>query len=220
MQVTTPEDGPIPAPHADDVSTRWMWLGVALPIGFGSWVPLVAGYRARNPRWIAAGVSLVLFAIFAFVFATIEKENHYGGMFLMFSWVLHGATSFALRRPYQRRMAVQSAYDDRVAVAEHTDQERRAMLELATGDPVRAVSLGVGRPDVSGSRHGHLVDLNHAPAEVIARLPGVSDELAAEIVTLRDELGCFDSVEDVGALMSLHPRVVDAMRTRAVTLPD
>ncbi len=208
------------APHADDVSTRWMWLGVAIPIGFGSWVPLVAGYRVRDGRWIAGGLALVAFALFAFVFATIEEDNHYGGMLLMISWTLHGATSFALRRPYRRRMAVQSTYDDRIVMAEHTDQERRAMLALATEHPAQAVSLGVGRPDLGGARHGHLVDINHAPAGTIARLPGVSDDLAAEIVTLRDELGCFDSVEDLGALLSLHPRVVEAMRTRAVALPD
>jgi DNA uptake protein ComE-like DNA-binding protein len=197
-----------------------MWLGVALPIGFGAWVPLVAGYRARQARWIAGGVALVTFAAFAFVFSTIEEENHFGGMFLIFSWILAGATSFALRRPYQRRMTVQSAYDDRIALAEHTDQERRAMLALATENPARAVSLGVGRPDVSGSRHGHLVDVNHAPPESIAALPGVSDDLAVEIVILREQLGGFDSVEDLGALMSLHPRVVEAMRIRAVALPD
>jgi hypothetical protein len=30
----------------------WMLL-VLLPIGFGVWVPLVAGLRARRPLWIA-----------------------------------------------------------------------------------------------------------------------------------------------------------------------
>ena len=141
-------------------------------------------------------------------------------MLLIVSWIAHGAVSFALRRPYARRMAIQSGYDDRVAMAEHVDSERRAMLALASSDPAKAAGLGVGRPDLPGSRHGHLVDLNHAPAAVIAGLPGVSHDAAVEIVALRDELGGFDSVEDLGALMELHPRVVEAMRTRAVTLPD
>ena len=197
-----------------------MWCGVALPIGFGAWVPLVAGYRARHRPWILAGIGIVAFAIAAFVVSTAEDGATNGGMLLMIAWLLSGVVSFALRRPYQRRMALQSGYDDRIVLAEHVDGERRAMLALAAREPARAVGLGVGRPDLPGARHGHLVDVNHAPAEVIAGLPGVSDALAAEIVTLRDELGCFDSIEDVGALMSLHPRVVDAMRTRAVALPD
>ena len=57
---------PHPEPHPEDISTRWMWLGVALPIGFGAWVPLVAGYRARHRGWIGAGVALIVFALVAF----------------------------------------------------------------------------------------------------------------------------------------------------------
>jgi DNA uptake protein ComE-like DNA-binding protein len=205
-------------PHPSDVSTRWMWLGVGLPIGFGAWVPLVAGFRARKRSWMVGGALLIAFAIFAFAFSSAEEDNQYGGRFLMVSWMLHGAASFALMRPYQRRMAVRSRYDDEVARAEHVDEERRAVIALAREDPARALGLGVGRPDLAGSRHGHVVDINHAPAVVITTLPGVSDELAGEIVALRDELGGFDSVEDLGALMTLHPRVVEAMRSRAVAL--
>ena len=207
-------------PDPEDVSTRWMWLGVALPIGFGAWVPFVAGYRARNRAWMALGVGLIVFAIVAMTVSSAEESNQFGGMLLIVSWISHGAASFALRRPYARRMAVQSGYDDRVAMAEHIETERRAMLELAASDPAKAAGLGVGRPDLPGSRHGHLVDINHAPAAVIAGLPGVSRDLAVQIAALRDELGGFDSVEDLGALMALHPRVVEAMRSRAVALPD
>ncbi len=207
-------------PHPEDVSTRWMWLGVALPIGFGAWVPLVAGYRARHRAWLAIGAALIAFAIVAMTVSSIEDDNRFGGLLLIISWIAHGAVSFALRRPYARRMAIQSGYDDRIAMAEHVDAERRAMIALSAADPAKAAGLGVGRPDLPGSRHGHLVDVNHAPAAVIARLPGIDEDLAVEIAALRDELGGFDSVEDLGALMALHPRVVEAMRTRAVALPD
>lgn len=209
-------------PRPDDVATRWMWLGVFLPIGFGAWVPLAAGYRARHRPWILSGIGLLALAIFAFAYSTYETDEatNVGGALLLVAWMLSGAASFALRRPYARRMALQSGYDDRVVLAEHVDSERRAMLALASTDPHKAVGLGVGRPDLPGSRHGHLVDVNHAPADLLTGLPGVSDELAAQIVGLREELGCFDSIEDLGALMTLHPRVVEAMCSRAVALPD
>lgn len=197
-----------------------MWFGVVLPIGFGCWVPLVAGFRARQTAWIAWGVFLVLFALASFTISSIEEDNQYGGGFLIVSWMLHGATSFALMRPYHRRMVTRSRYEDVIAAAEHVAEERAAVIELARKDPTRAAALGVGRPDLPHARHGHVVDLNHAPKEVVATLPGVSDDLAGEIVTVREELGGFDSVEDLGALMTLHPRIVEAMRTRAVTLPD
>jgi len=95
-------------------------------------------------------------------------------MFLAVAWILQGAVSFALRRPCERRMAARAAYDDRVARAEHVDDERRAMMALAAGNPGRAAALGVGRADLAGTRHGYLVDVNHAPASAIAGLPGVS----------------------------------------------
>jgi len=200
------------------VSTGWMWLG-ALPV-IGFWVPFVAGYRARHRGWMLAGMGVIAFALFASIFSTVEESNRFGGMFLSLSWILNGAVSFALRHPYARRMALRDVYDDRIIKAELVDEERRELLSMAAVDPALAVRLGVGRPDLPNSRHGHLVDVNHASADAIADLPGVGYDLAVEIVSLRDELGCFSSIEDLGALMTLHPRVVDAMRTRAVALPD
>jgi hypothetical protein len=200
------------------VSTRWMWWGMA-PIGFGAWVPLVAGLKARKREWIAWGAFVVLFALVGFAVSTVEgEETNYGGGVLIVSWILHGATSFALMRPYRQRMAIRARYESEVAEAEHVEEERRAVIELARRDPEQARDLGVGRPDLPGSRHGYVVDVNHAPAGVVATLPGVSNETAAEIVYLRGELNGFDSVDDLGSLLDLHPRVVAAMRERAVAL--
>ncbi len=212
----TPE--PEPAGRSERVSTRWMWFG-ALPV-IGFWVPFVAGYRARHRGWMLAGMGVIAFALFADIFSTVEESNRFGGMFLLLSWILNGAVSCALRRPCEQRMAAQAAYDDRIARAEHRATERRAMMALAAENPGRAAALGVGRADLPGTRHGYLVDVNHAPASAIASLPGVSQALATEIARVRDQLGGFDSVDDLGALMALHPRIVEAMRTRAVALPD
>ncbi len=121
-----------------------------MPIGLGAWVPLVAGYRARHPRWILTGVATLAFTIFAFAFSSAEESNDYGGGLLILAWVMAGATSFALRRPYARRKALQSNYDDQIALAEHIDGERRAMTALATRDPRKAVGLGVGTPGSPG----------------------------------------------------------------------
>jgi hypothetical protein len=210
-------DGPDTSPAP--VPTRWMWLGIALPIGFGAWVPVVAGVKAQKRPWIAWGTFVVLFALVAFVVATVEpEEDSLGGALLIFSWMLHGATSFALMKPYRERMTVRARYEAETAEADHVDDERRAVIGLARKDPARARDLGVGRPDLPGARHGYVVDVNHAPAGVVATLPGISNEIAAEIVRLRGELNGFESVDDLGSLLDLHPRVVAAMRSRAVAL--
>lgn len=216
--MATPDSAGPDAPIAP-VPTRWMWLGVVLPIGLGCWVPVVAGVKAHHRAWIAWGTFVALFALLAFVVATIEgDEDDWGGALLIFSWLFSGATSFALMKPYQRRMTVRARYETQIAEAEHVDEERRAVIDLARKDPERAFALGVGRPDLPGSRHGYVVDVNHAPAGVVASLPGINNETAAEIVHLRGELNGFDSVDDLGSLLDLHPRVVAAMRRRAVAL--
>lgn len=190
-----------------------------VPIGFGAWVPLVAGLKAKKREWIAWGVVIILFTLFALFYQSGESdETNVGGGLLVVSWILHGATSWALMKPYKARMAVRARYDAQVSEAEHIDEERRAVIALARKDPARALALGVGRPDLPGSRHGFVVDVNHAPAGVLASLPGVTNEIAAEIVRLRGELNGFESINDLGSLLDLHPRIVAAMSTRAVAL--
>jgi len=195
-----------------------MWWGL-VPIGFGAWVPLVAGFKAKKREWIAWGAFIVLFTLFAFFYQGGEAdEDNVGGGLLVVAWILSGATSYALMKPYRQRMTVRARYDAQVEEAEHLDEERRAVIDLARKDPARALALGVGRPDLPGSRHGYVVDVNHASAGVVATLPGINNETAAEIVRLRGELNGFDSIDDLGSLLDLHPRVVATMRTRAVAL--
>lgn len=190
-----------------------------VPIGFGAWVPLVAGLKAKKRDWIAWGAFIVLVTIVAlFLVPEGQGNDNLRGGLLVASWILQGATSWALMKPYQQRMTVRARYDTQTAEAEHLDDERRAVIELARKDPAHALALGVGRPDIAGSRHGYVVDVNHAPAGVVASLPGVTNETAAEIVRLRGELNGFESIDDLGSLLDLHPRVVAAMRLRAVAL--
>ena len=189
------------------------------PIGFGCWVPLVAGLKAKKREWIAWGTFIVLFTILAFVVSEVEgDEANLGGGLLVVSWILHGATSWALMKPYKQRMTVHAKYAQQDAETEYLDFHRSAALDLARKNPERARAVGVGRPDLPDAQHGYVVDVNHAPAGVVATLPGVNNDLAAEIVRLRGELNGFDSINDLGSLLDLHPRVVAAMRERAVAL--
>ena len=89
---------------------------------------------------------------------------------------------------------------------------------MARARPALAAELGVGRPDVPGADHHGLVDVNSAPVEVLARLPGVDDALAAEIVRMRGELGRFSSVAELGAVMELPAPTVEDLRERVVFL--
>jgi DNA uptake protein ComE-like DNA-binding protein len=79
--------------------------------------------------------------------------------------------------------------------------------------------MGVGRPDLPSAQSAGLVDVNNAPAPVIARLPGLDDALAQQIVRARDDTRGFTSVEDLGAALDLDGNLVEDLRDCVVFLP-
>ena len=92
-------------------------------------------------------------------------------------------------------------------------------LLLARERPALALEMGIGRPDLPNAQPAGLVDLNNAPAAAIARLPGVDDALATQIVRARSDTHGFSSVEDLGAALDLDGHLVEDLRDCVVFLP-
>jgi len=83
-----------------------------------------------------------------------------------------------------------------------------------------AWELRIGRPDLQRAfDDGGLVDVNHAPVEDIADLPGIDADTARRIVATRDGVGGFSSLEDLGMTMDLPGDVVERLRGRVVCIP-
>lgn len=98
------------------------------------------------------------------------------------------------------------------------EQHDRA-LKLARENPRLALEAGVGRPDLPGAYDGGLVDLNHAPPEVIACLPNFDDDLAHRVIAARERVDGFTSLEDFGILLDLSGAQVEHLRDHVVFLP-
>lgn len=107
-----------------------------------------------------------------------------------------------------------------VAVASGRIQRRTQGRHLLATQPALAREIGLGRPDVPGADDYGLVDVNHVSADALARLPGVTKDVAQRIVTERAQCGGFSSVEDLGMLLDLPPAEVDKMRDTAIFIPD
>ncbi|QMW66584.1 helix-hairpin-helix domain-containing protein [Mumia sp. ZJ1417] len=98
-------------------------------------------------------------------------------------------------------------------------QKRAEARAMAANDPQMARDLCIGRPDLP--RHyddGGLIDLNGAPAEVIARGLGLTQAQAEHIVEVRRQLGKFERVDDLVTLADLEPSVYDAAQERIILL--
>ena len=201
-----------------------LWVAVpALTLGWLAGAAfLYAGVRARKALWAGFGVLYGITGVLGRVLlpgadATGAGIEDVG--FALSAGTLAVATAHALyiRRAYLDRIG--AGEPTALDAAERTLEERERAREIARADPLRARALGIGQPGLPGGYDGHLVDLNHAPADAIAALPRVGDALAARIVDVREEVRGFESIEDAAHLLDLPPATVDRLRELAVCLP-
>jgi DNA uptake protein ComE-like DNA-binding protein len=84
-----------------------------------------------------------------------------------------------------------------------------------------ADELRIGRPDLAGRYDdGGLVDLNSAPADVIAQICGIPAVVANAIVEFRDRRAQpFTNVDELFVMADLPVSTWDRIRDRAVLLP-
>jgi DNA uptake protein ComE-like DNA-binding protein len=219
--VQRPAGDPAPS-DLERLPTAWAAVPV-LSLGILSWAPfLYAAVRTRARKFqIAAGIYLSL-AIVAGVLVAASDHSHgalneLAGLLLI---MLAGAGcvhTLSIRNEFGRQLAL--ADDPRLLVAEQRADLRERALKLAREDPQRAISLGVGRPDVPGAFDGGLVDVNHAGAETLATLPGIDADHAQRIVELRAGGGGFESLADLDLVLDLNPDTLSELKAHVVFLP-
>jgi DNA uptake protein ComE-like DNA-binding protein len=198
--------------------SRWPYISL-IPFGFGAWAPIYAGVRARRRAWIALGVLWSMLIVIALVLSSGNGHEDDGivGALAIVAWLGSIATSFGIRSAYELQMnspllAATEAGELRLA-------ERRRALELASKDPALAQEVGIGRPDRSGAVDAGLVDVNNASVTALLKLPGVGGDLATQIIEMREKLGGFSSLEDLGETLDLNGHLVEGLRDFVVFLP-
>ncbi|MEW1957367.1 ComEA family DNA-binding protein [Kineococcus sp. NPDC059986] len=87
-------------------------------------------------------------------------------------------------------------------------QDGEQVLVTAPGQPAAAAPPSAGAAAGSTQR----VDLNSATAADLDALPGVGEVLAGRIVAWREENGRFTSVDDLGEVQGIGPKVLDGLR--------
>lgn len=195
---------------------NWVWLSLT-PLGLGAWAPVYAGVVARKLSWLVLGLLCSIVTVAGWVLAVANHGGGAAGSLIIVGWAGAIASSFAIRGSY--RQLVGSPFQAGLAGAEQRVSDRDRALKLAAERPLVAKELGVGRPDLPNAHDAGLVDVNNAPASVLAKLPGVDDGLATRIVEIRAETRGFSSVEDLGLAADLDGMLVEDLRHRVVFLP-
>lgn len=208
---------PVPAPQT---STRWLWWTALLG---GAAAPFAAGLRTRERRWIIGGgvmlgVQLLGLALGGGAEETTTPLQSVGLALLTTGWISGIVFVAGFRGQYTTKMLQASHLESREALHSGRNAERERARALARQDPAEALRRGVGRPDVEGSDHGWVVDVNHAPAAVLETLPGVDADLARRIVAAREAIGPASSIDDLGLLLDLDARTVERLRATAVAV--
>jgi hypothetical protein len=199
-----------PAPRA-----RWPFVSL-LPLGVGAWVPIYAGSRAQRRSWVLWGILWTLITIAGWALS-IDNPNGPGGFCIIVGWVGVAATSFLVRGDYERQMGsplltAQEAGQQRL-------RDRAHAQELARTNPALAQEMGIGRPDRPGAADAGLVDVNNASVTALLKLPGMTGDVATEIVEAREKVHGFDSLEDMGSALDLDGDLVEGLTGEVVFLP-
>ena len=93
-------------------------------------------------------------------------------------------------------------------------ERRQRPRQILTADPELARQLCIGRPDLPRRyKDGGLVDANHAPATVLAAIPGIDTALATQIVASRDSVGGFRDLSDMSITLGIIPQNLDEAAT-------
>ncbi|MFI0349879.1 ComEA family DNA-binding protein [Actinomadura sp. 9N407] len=196
----------------------FLTLGYATPFIFAA-----AALWRRSAHLLVASVAYIgVFALMLTLLAgTDEKTGDTPGMVgvLTFLLAIVGCGhAFLIRRKVFDPDGL-SGVDNEAAIERVRRQRtlRQRARELSDRDPGLARELGIGRPDLPRQYNdGGLVDVNHAPAEVLTLLPGITPELAIKIERVRAETGGFMSAEELAALAGLPPNLTAEVADYAV----
>lgn len=210
----------------------WYFLLAVLSFGFLAAVPFWHAWtRLRRPASLKAALAYTAVDVLLVVLMSLNPSpNPDGSSGNSAISTIGGFTAIAVivvacihlrgvrREVYATPRAVPAHADPAVARALAGRERREEARRMWESDPSLARELGVGRPDVGrGFDDGGLVDLNSAPAAVIAQVCGIELQQAETIVAARlGRGGAYYNLGEVFVDVALPPRAQQLISDRAL----
>ncbi len=211
---------------------RWYFLVTVLTAGFLAALPFWhAASRLGRPAVRKLALAYTAVDVFLVVLMALtpspkpdgssgnETISTIGGMMIMAVVVIGCLQLRPLRREvYAASPRIPAVAEPAVARALAARRRREEARTMWQDDPVLARELGIGRPDLQrGFDDGGLVDLNSAPAVVIAQVAGIDPVHAEAVVAARTARGgTYYNLGEVLVDLELPPHVQGALGDRAV----
>ncbi|HEU0086217.1 MAG TPA: helix-hairpin-helix domain-containing protein [Pseudonocardiaceae bacterium] len=204
----------------------WWFLLPLLTFGAATFAVVgFTGWRLRSRWTLAAAVGYFLLFVIFFVGVQFTETGTAGLadaiiiLPFLINWLVGSAHAgwLELRLKSSRSTLAPSLPPDPALLAAQQRlarrQEARALL---ASNPTLAAELRIGRPDLGREYDdGGLVDINHVPAEVIARELGIPQHVADGIVAARTAVGGFHSADDLVVYCDeVTPQQVAVLRDR------
>jgi DNA uptake protein ComE-like DNA-binding protein len=204
----------------------WVWaLAPIFTLGLANGALfLYAAIRRRTLAWWAAAGAYCAITVAIFTLTGSDEgttEYTVFGALIMTNLIVGAGHALGTRRRvFQPDVIVDLDNDPVLAAAVNAKERRDLARQILAQDPQLARDLAIGRPDLDrGYDDGGLVDVNTAPATVLAGLPGVTQPDVERLVAARTAAGGFSSLDEMAILADLAPALVDSLRDRLVLSP-
>jgi len=192
----------------------------AITLGLGSAVPfLYWAFRLRSRRFTAFGAAYGAAACVCLVLIDGSSSDDtwratLAGFIALTLACVGTAHALVVRHEILGEILdLNRGQDDPERQALERIHRREYARELLQSDPPLAYELRIGRPDLPRNfDDGGLIDINHASAVAIAQLPDVSTEMAQRVVSARESVGGFTSVDDMSVVIGCAPQFLDRYR--------
>ncbi|WUI00176.1 helix-hairpin-helix domain-containing protein [Spirillospora sp. NBC_00431] len=213
---SVPPPPPAPVP-AGETARGVLWAFVPfITLGYGTPFSFLYG-AIRRGSWGLGATAAGYGAGTAAVVTLVQTGNPFFTVFGVFMgimlWIAGTAHAFAVRTSvFPREVARNRLNQHAIEVAKYRRSLREEARALAAEDPALARELRIGRPDVPRTYDdGGLVDVNHAPPEILAALPGMTPEMVERVVRRREEHGGFVSAEEMAVDADIPPDALPEM---------
>jgi DNA uptake protein ComE-like DNA-binding protein len=226
MNPTEAARAPIRWSAARTVASFLWAVTPVVTFGVMTWAVFLFAAARQRSWWLAgacAGYGALLVAFFTLI-APAQPGPVASGLAAV-AWLMNmfGGFAHALGIRSQVFGFREPRAADRLRRAEQDVLRRRKLREearaLAKRDAALARQLRIGRPDRQRDYDdGGLVDVNTAPAAVLATLPGMAPALARKAVERCETGGAFVSADDLSLALGLDPDLVTDLAAMTVYL--